>query len=175
MTFQPTGGGGLAGLTVGAGRKLGGMVSKHVDGANMVHAIAIQGLFNAHAQQQEHEHHLASIREAAKMSPKGGFTVRTGTHSMTVGKIKGGKGGGHDEGGNRTPPPEDHVEAAHEAAESTPAKPTLPALGGTTSAPAPDLKAQIAEGAARGRSAAAATKQASDLNDSLIKSRGKGK
>lgn len=89
--MSPSGSGSiLGGLAMGAGRKLGGMVSNQVNGANMVHAVAIQGLFNAHAQQQSHEHHLKSIKAAQKISGGQGFSVRTGEHSLSVGKGRGG-------------------------------------------------------------------------------------
>jgi hypothetical protein len=97
---------------MGAGRKLGGMVSNQVNGANHVHAVAIQGLFNAHAQQQSHEQHLKSIKAAQKISGGQGFTVKTGEHSLSVGKNRGGAvdGGDHKPNGERTPPKEDHYE-----------------------------------------------------------------
>lgn len=125
----------LGGMAIGAGRKLGGMVSHKLDGANQVHAIAIQGLFNAHAQQQAHEHHIATLREAHQMSGGGGFSVRTGEHETRIGKSKGGgkggagegaiepvtpnggAGGGHDEAGRRTGPAEDHYENGRKFAD----------------------------------------------------------
>lgn len=124
MTFSPSSAA-LGGLVLGGGRKLGGMIDKRMDGANMVHAVAIQGMFNAHAQQQDHQNHLKSIRAAYKMAPNGGFHVQTGNHSL---HIEGGagagpaptrskstavepspSGGGHDANGNRTPG-QDHYE-----------------------------------------------------------------
>lgn len=118
----------LGGLAIGAGRKIGGMISHKLDGANMVHATAIQGLFNAHAQQAEHEHHLKSLREASKIAGDRGFTVNTGVHSFSVGKGKGGgkapstelvpaNGGGHSPEGNRTPPASDHYENGRKFAD----------------------------------------------------------
>lgn len=75
---------GLAAGTIGIGRTLGGMVSRHLDGANQVHALAVQGLFHAHAQQQEHEHHLTTLKEAHGMAGSGGFEVNTGSHSVRI-------------------------------------------------------------------------------------------
>lgn len=122
MTFSPTSAG-IGGAILGGGRKLGGMIDKRLDGANHVHAIAVQGMFNAHAQQQEHQHHLKSVRAAYKMAPTGDFTVRTGSHEIRIGAGAGAggpaprskstalapSGGGHDGGGKRTPG-EDHYE-----------------------------------------------------------------
>jgi hypothetical protein len=124
MTFSPSSAA-LGGLVLGGGRKLGGMIDKRMDGANMVHAVAIQGMFNAHAQQTEHQQHLKSIRAAYKMAPGGDFHVQTGSHSIHIGAGAGAggnatpskptavepspSGGGHDANGNRTPG-QDHYE-----------------------------------------------------------------
>ena len=74
----------LAALTLSGGRKLGGMMSKRLEGANMVHAMAVQGIFNAHSQQAEHEQHLETLKTAHGMAGSGGFEVNTGSRGVRV-------------------------------------------------------------------------------------------
>ena len=105
--MSPSGSGSvLGGLAVGAGRKLGGMVSNQVNGANHVHAVGLQVLGRAHEQQVAHQQHLKSLRVANKMSGGNGFEVHTAEHIVKVN----GAGGAAPAGTSETAKPGTAVE-----------------------------------------------------------------
>jgi hypothetical protein len=112
----------LAGAVAGAGRKAAGMVSRAADGANHVHATAIQGLFNAHAQQQAHEHFTNSLNQVHSMAAEGTeISHNVNERGQHITKFtKGGskpaeKGDSHDAAGFRTET-RNHYENARQGA-----------------------------------------------------------